>query len=68
MLVEKMSAPPVSEYVGLYVKYITRFNPNVNVEMMRGMGMGEAEVREERQKFEVLTMNLLNRLCEDEYL
>lgn len=66
MLVEKMSAPPVSEYVGLYVKYITRFNPNVNVGMVRGMG--EQEMREERQKFEVLTMNLLNRLCEDEYL
>ncbi len=28
MLIEKMLAPPIHEYASLYVKYITKFNPN----------------------------------------
>lgn len=57
-----MSAPPIHEYVSLYVKYITKFNPNV------GRGSNGKVTQDDIEKYSILTMNLLHRLCGEEYL
>ena len=56
-----MSAPPINDYVSLYVNYITKFNPMLWKSKLVNM-------KSHAEKYIVLTVNLLQRLCEEEYL
>lgn len=56
-----MSAPPINDYVSLYVNYITKFNPMLWKSKLVNMKL-------HAEKYIVLTVNLLQRLCEEEYL
>ena len=56
-----MSAPPINDYVSLYVKYITKFNPMLWKSKLVDMKL-------HAEKYIVLTVNLLQKLCEEEYL
>lgn len=60
MLIDKMMSPPVNSYIGLYSLYINKYNPN-SYNLKR-------QNEEKLKKYDIMTLNLLLKLTEEEYL